>query len=108
MPEQDGNNHQERVLSGETIETKDQQAIAKVRSDLLAHARMRKGLPPIPVQLDVQAISQLTDADTIDSTPSLEEPTQKTAEIIDISKRGFNESVVGYTIQAERSKKKAA
>ena|SRR3989338_9799296 len=101
MTEHDFN--KERVLSGETVDTQNQAEIAEVKLQLLEHVRIRKGLSSTPVQLDVEAISQLTDAKIIDENQP--EYQNVGSRIIDISTLPPSHSAVGVAIRAERLKK---
>jgi len=104
MPENDIK--KERALSGGAIDAQDQVEIEGVRSQLLEHVRVRKGLPADPQQLDIQAISQLTDVTVVDGNQSEDQETDS-ARIIDISTLTPNRSAMGVVVRAgrERSRK---
>lgn len=83
---------------GNTVEAQDQKAYATVKSGLLEHVRISKGLPPDPVQLDVEAVSQLPDAPIIENGEGSEIP----GRIVNISSLTPNHSVVALRILQKR------
>lgn len=92
------NDKKERLIGGgETSEADDQEALMGVRSELLEHVRIRKGLPPDPVQLDVTAVSQLSAVPTIDYKEE-----RVTTKIVDISSLSPIHSIVGLSIRQKR------
>jgi len=105
MPEYDNNpNIKERQLSGETIDDGDQAQIVEIRSRLLKHVRISRGLPVDPNQLDVKAISQLPNAQVIDGDESIDQ-VDTHPKIIGLSTLTPTHSAVGVDIRAKRLEK---
>lgn len=93
-----GHDKKERLIAGGTAEAQDQVAYAAAKSELLRRVRTRKGLPADPIQLDIQAVSQLSDAPRIDDVEKKGIPSR----IIDISSLTPNHSAVALTIWQKR------
>lgn len=84
-------------IGGETVKSQDQRKLAAVRSRLLEHVRETRGLPSGPVQLDVKAISQLSNAPIIEHVEAI-----VTTKVLDISVLSPNHSVVGLSLRQKR------
>jgi len=105
MPEYDTNrNSKERQLSGEPIDAGDQAKIVEIKSQLLEHVRISKGLPANPNQLDVKTISQLSNARVIEGNESVD-LVDTNPKIIGFPTLTPEHSAVGASIRTERLKK---
>lgn len=96
MPEHD---QKERVLGGNTGEAGDQAALAKVRANLLEHVRVTKGLPPKPVNLDVEILSGISNSPVIDN-PEVRQKPQVIP--IDTATLPATDSIVGSLVHQGR------